>query len=84
MGGRLASPRSRQGIGVPHLGVQRFDAVRKFLEEQEGEGAFTILDDSCEDQFWAYWRNDGYSFIPEGEAAELLTMPMWLQTEADQ
>ena len=66
------------------VGVQPFDAVQKFLEDQEREGAFTILDDSYEDQFWAYWRSDGHTFIPEEEAVELLATPMWLQTEADQ
>ena len=65
-------------------GVQPFDAVRKFLEEREAEGAFTILDDSYEEKFWAYWRSDGHLFIPEEEAVELLATPMWLQTEAEE
>lgn len=65
-------------------GVQPFDAVRRFLKEREAEGAFTILDDTYEDRFWAYWRSDRHLFIPEEEAVELLETPMWLQTEAEE
>jgi len=64
-------------------GVQPFDAVIEFLQEQEAKGAFTILDDSYEDEFWAYWRSDGHDFIPEEKAAELLATPMWLKTGAN-
>ena len=60
------------------VGVQPFDAVIKFLEEQEASGAFRILDKSYEDEFWAYWRSDGHRFIPEEEAVELLATPWWL------
>ena len=59
-------------------GVQPFDAVIQFLEEQEANGAFTILDKSYEDEFWAYWRSDGHRFIPEEKAMELLAKPWWL------
>lgn len=58
-------------------GVQPFDAVREFLEEQEASGAFTILDKDYEDEFWAYWRR-GHRFIPEEEAVELLATPFWV------
>ena len=60
------------------VGVQPFDAVIRFLEEQEASGAFTILDEDYEAEFWAYWRSDGHSFIPEEEAAQLLATPWWL------
>ena len=60
------------------VGVQPFDAVIRFLEEQEASGAFRILDESYEDAFWAYWRSDGHTFIPEEEAAVLLAIPWWL------
>ena len=63
------------------VGVQPFDAVREFLEEQQAEGAFEILDEGYEAQFWAYWRRSGELLIPEEEAAELLAVPFWLQTE---
>ena len=62
-------------------GVQPFDAVIQFLEEQEASGAFTILDKSYEDEFWAYWRSDGHRFIPEEKAVELLATPWWLMDE---
>ena len=60
------------------VGVQPFDAVIRFLEEQEASGAFTILDEDYEAEFWAYWRSDGHNFISEEEAAELLATPWWL------
>ena len=60
------------------VGVQPFDAVVTFLEEQEASGAFTILDEEYEEAFWAYWRSDGHNFIPEEEAVELLAKPWWL------
>lgn len=60
------------------VGVQPFDAVIEFLEEQEAGGAFTILDEDYENEFWAYWRSDGHRFIPEEEAVELMAKPWWL------
>ncbi|MYE84374.1 MAG: hypothetical protein F4X36_21500 [Gammaproteobacteria bacterium] len=60
------------------VGVQPFDAMIKFLEEQEASGAFTILDEEYEDEFWAYWRSEGHRFIPEEEAVELMAKPWWL------
>lgn len=59
-------------------GVQPFDAVIRFLEEQEASGAFTILDEDYEAEFWAYWRSDGHNFISEEEAAQLMATPWWL------
>lgn len=63
------------------VGVQPFDAVKEFLEEQQADGAFTILDPVYEDEFWAYWRSDGHRFIPEDEAAEMLAVPWWMMAE---
>ena len=62
-------------------GVQPFDAVIRFLEEQEAKGAFTILDEDYEAEFWAYWRSDAHKFISEEEAAALLATPWWLMDE---
>ena len=62
-------------------GVQPFDAVHEFLEEQQAAGAFEILDDGFEAKFWSYWRRSGELLIPEEEAAELLAVPFWLQTQ---
>ena len=60
------------------VGVQPFDAMIEFLEEQEAGGAFTILDEDYENEFWAYWQSDGHRFIPEEEAVELMAKPWWL------
>ena len=60
-------------------GVEPFDAVRDFLEEQEGNGAFTILDEGYEDEFWHYWRTEEiHTFVPAGKERELITTPFWL------
>ena len=64
-------------------GVEPFDAVREFLEEQETNGAFKILDPDVEEEFWHYWRNEGmHTFVPEGKERELLTTPWWLMQGA--
>ena len=63
------------------VGLQPFDAMIRFLEEQEASGAFTILDKRYEDEFWAFWRSDEHSFIPEEEAAEFWAKPWWLMDE---
>ena len=60
-------------------GVEPFDAVRDFLEEQEANGAFTILDKEYEDEFWHYWRTERiHRFVPEGKERELMSKPWWL------
>ena len=63
-------------------GVEPFDAVRDFLEEQQANGAFTILDQDYEDEFWHYWRTERiHKFVPEGKERELVTTPWWLMEE---
>ena len=53
--------------------------MRDFLEEQEANGAFTILDQDYEDEFWHYWRNEQiHRFVPEGQERELISTPLWL------
>ena len=37
------------------VGVQPFDAAIRFLEQVESSGAFTILAQSYEDEFWAHF-----------------------------
>ena len=60
-------------------GVEPFDAVREFLEEQEANGAFAIFDPDYEDEFWHYWRNeDMHTFVREGKERELIDTPWWL------
>ena len=60
-------------------GVEPFDAVREFLEEQEADGAFRIFDPAYEEEFWHYWRNEQlHRFVPEGKERELIDTPWWL------
>jgi hypothetical protein len=63
-------------------GPEPLDAYRRFLEEQEKRGAFTILDKAFEEKFWNYYRNDAiHSFYAPGseEEAQAFETPWWLQ-----
>lgn len=59
-------------------GFEPFDAVHDFLEAQEENGAFTILDPHYEDEFWDYWRKDPRGVVPEEKAREMMRTPWWL------
>ncbi len=52
------------------VGVQPFDAAIRFLGQVESSGAFTILAQSYEDEFWAHFGEaTGAGSSPEGKAA---------------
>jgi len=56
-------------------------AYRAFLEEQQRQSAFRILDKSLETEFWKYYANDSiHSFYPTGskEASQSFTTLWWL------
>jgi len=62
------------------LGPEPLDAYREFLEEQERAGAFTILDPSIEEAFWAYFKDDSrHDFMEAGSANEkrAFLVPPW-------
>ena len=68
-------------------GPEPLDAYRQFLEEQQGKGAFSILDKSFEPAFWRYFKNDSiHSFYPSGsaEAARAFETPWWLMDNPDE
>lgn len=61
-------------------GPEPLDAYRLFLEEQQRQGAFEILNPSLEAGFWHYFRTDAiHSFYPSGSAEEQRTFdrPWW-------
>jgi hypothetical protein len=61
-------------------GPEPLDAYRRFLEEQEKSGAFTILKKGFEEKFWDYFRNDSlHSFYPPGSDGEkqAIETPWW-------
>jgi hypothetical protein len=63
-------------------GPEPLDACRRFLEEQQALGAFTILDKALSEKFWGYYVNDAiHSFYPPGseEEAKAFETPWWLQ-----
>ena len=62
-------------------GPEPLDAYRAFLEEQQRQSAFRILDKSLETEFWKYYANDSiHSFYPTGskEESQAFTTPWWL------
>lgn len=63
-------------------GVEAFDAMRRFLEEQERRGAFVITDPEVRARLFAYWTKDqpGLESSPE-RIRKLLLAPEWLPPE---
>lgn len=68
-------------------GPEPLDAYRLFLEENQKQGAFRILDPALEAGFWSYYRNDAiHSFYPKGSAEEarVFAQPWWLSDSPEQ
>ena len=60
------------------LGPEPLDAYRRFLEEQQRDGAFTILDKSLEAVFWQYFTDDTrHTFFEKGSEAGAFELPPW-------
>jgi hypothetical protein len=60
------------------FGPEPLDAYRRFLEQREADGSFTITEPSFEDGFWHYFRDDSlHSFYDVGSAAGVLETPPW-------
>lgn len=67
-------------IGFQQGGPEPLDAYRQFLEAQQANGAFTILDDSLEAAFWRYYTDDSiHDFFPAGSPEEkrAFEVPWW-------
>ena len=53
------------------FGPEPLDAYRRFLEEAQARGDFTIHDPALADSFWGYFRDDGlHDFMEPGSADE--------------
>lgn len=62
------------------LGPEPLDAYRKFLEEREREGAFTIHDKAVGDKFWWYFTDESiHDFMASGgsDEARAFSFPPW-------
>lgn len=69
------------------LGPEPIDAYRDFLEQQQAEGAFAILEPEFENGFWRYFTDDSiHSFLEPGSDAEAkaFEVPPWEQFRDDQ
>jgi hypothetical protein len=61
----------------PQAGPLPFDAYKRFLEAEEKAGAFTVVP-AWKTRFWAAFANDeGKQFVPEAEAATVITKEWW-------
>lgn len=61
------------------LGPEPLDAYRRFLEEQQADGAFEIHRDEFRDEFWRYFTDDSmHSFIdPDSDEGRVFEQPPW-------
>ena len=58
-------------IGFQQGGPEPLDAYRKFLEDRQAAGDFSIDDPALETAFWRYYRDDSiHSFFEPGSADE--------------
>jgi hypothetical protein len=65
-------------IGFQQGGPEPLDAYRRFLEEQQAQGAFEIRDKDLETAFWRYFLTDSiHSFYPSEEGARAFDEPWW-------
>jgi len=62
------------------FGPEPLDAYRRFLEERQAAGAFSIQDPALEERFWRYFRDDAiHTFMEPGGAdeARAFATPPW-------
>lgn len=60
------------------LGPEPLDAYRRFLEERQRAGAFTIIEKSFEAPFWSYFTDDAlHTFFEPGSEASAFSTPPW-------
>jgi soluble cytochrome b562 len=60
------------------FGPEPLDAYRRFLEDRQADGSFTLTEPSFEGGFWHYFRDDSiHSFYDSSSAAGVLETPPW-------
>ena len=85
--GHLYRKYGRGRILFQQFGIEPFDALKKWLAEQEKKRFFIIYDDEARKIFWDYWVRDHGSFIdPADIKAEYgsknpFDTPWWLMKE---
>ena len=73
---RIARAGFQQGEPEP------LDAYRKFLEERQARGDFSIVNKKLETEFWRYYHTNAiHSFYPPGskEESQAFATAPWLQ-----
>ena len=59
------------------FGPEPIDAYRRFLEDHQKKGTFTIVDKTMKDAFWEYLVTDRHTVIDGPEAKQMMTTPWW-------
>lgn len=59
------------------FGPEPLDAYRKFLEDHQKKGTFTIAGKEMEAAFWEYLDSDRHTFIEGDDAKRMMTTPWW-------
>lgn len=60
------------------LGPEPLDAYRRFIEERQRAGAFTIVEESYKTPFWRYFTDDTmHTFFEPGSEASAFEVPPW-------
>ena len=58
-------------IIAQQMGAEPYDAMHKFLKEEEKNGSFKIIDKSFEAPFWSYYADESkHSFYEKGSKEE--------------
>jgi len=58
-------------IIAQQMGAEAYDAMHKFLKEEEKNGSFKIIDKSFEAPFWSYYADESkHSFYKKGSKEE--------------
>jgi hypothetical protein len=67
-------------VAFQQAGPEPLDAYRRFLEEHEKRGTFTIFDPNLRQLFWDYFVNDRHhTFYPQEIAERIFDQPSWGQ-----
>ena len=66
-------------------GPEPLDAYRRYLEEQQKKGSFSVKEEELEKSFWRYFTDDKmHLFLPESDGRRAIESPWWLSAATSQ